>query len=71
MDTSIVDFERVTKRYGRRLALKDVTFTLPRGKIIGVVGPNGSGESTPPKWRSFFYVDAVCKKFLTRSLCVW
>jgi ABC-type Mn2+/Zn2+ transport system ATPase subunit len=32
--------------YGRRHALEDVTFSLPRGSMLGVVGPNGGGKST-------------------------
>ncbi|MFF0883822.1 ABC transporter ATP-binding protein, partial [Bacillus velezensis] len=38
-----LDFERVTKKYGRRLAVSDVSFSLSPGKIYGILGPNGSG----------------------------
>ncbi len=42
----IVEFSNVTKIYRRQVALKNVSFSLPRGKIIALVGPNGSGKST-------------------------
>ncbi|MEW5865651.1 MAG: ATP-binding cassette domain-containing protein, partial [Bacillota bacterium] len=35
----------VRKRYPK-FELKDVSFTLPRGYIMGFIGPNGSGKST-------------------------
>ncbi|WP_436498412.1 ABC transporter ATP-binding protein [Actinokineospora sp. HUAS TT18] len=36
----------LTKRYGRTLAVDDLTFTVPAGRVTGFVGPNGSGKST-------------------------
>jgi iron complex transport system ATP-binding protein len=33
-------------KYGERLALKDVSFEVPRGSILGVIGPNGAGKTT-------------------------
>lgn len=44
-----LDFEHVTKKYGRRLAVSDVSFSLSPGKIYGILGPNGSGKSTTLK----------------------
>lgn len=42
----MIEFEHVSKHYFHHQALEDVTFTLPQGKIIGIVGENGSGKST-------------------------
>jgi len=36
----------VTKRYGRLVALSDLSFEIPHGAICGLVGPNGSGKTT-------------------------
>jgi branched-chain amino acid transport system permease protein len=38
--------DRVTKRFGGVEALLDVSFTVERGEIVGLIGPNGSGKTT-------------------------
>ncbi|GAA0367074.1 ABC transporter ATP-binding protein [Bacillus horti] len=45
----MITFEQVSKAYLGKYAIKDITTTLPKGKIIGVVGPNGTGKSTTLK----------------------
>lgn len=42
----ILHFDHVTVRYGRNVALEDVTFGLPCGTSTAIVGPNGAGKST-------------------------
>ncbi|RDI44103.1 ABC transporter ATP-binding protein [Falsibacillus pallidus] len=44
-----VSFHNVTKKYGEEYALKEISFTLEKGKIYGLLGPNGSGKSTALK----------------------
>ena len=42
----IVTVDRVTKRYRGRLAVYEVSLTVPRGEVLGLLGPNGSGKTT-------------------------
>jgi len=42
----VISVERLRKRYGRQLALDDVSFAVPKGEIFGFVGPNGAGKTT-------------------------
>jgi ATP-binding cassette ChvD family protein len=42
----VVEADGVRKGYGDRLLVEDLTFTLPRGGIVGVIGPNGAGKTT-------------------------
>jgi ATP-binding cassette ChvD family protein len=42
----VVQAERLRKAYGDRLLIDDLSFSLPRGGIVGVIGPNGAGKTT-------------------------
>ncbi|MEN4013835.1 MAG: energy-dependent translational throttle protein EttA [Bellilinea sp.] len=42
----VVEAERVSKAYGDRVLIEDMSFSLPPGGIIGVIGANGAGKTT-------------------------
>jgi ABC-type multidrug transport system, ATPase component len=45
-ESSILETHGLTKRYGRKVALRDLTVSIPEGGITALLGPNGAGKST-------------------------
>jgi ABC-type Mn2+/Zn2+ transport system ATPase subunit len=46
MKKALVTFDRATLGYGRHVVLRDISFAIPEGDFLGLVGPNGSGKTT-------------------------
>ena len=44
--TAALTASRLSRRFGDRIALEDVSFTLERGEIFALLGPNGAGKTT-------------------------
>src|SRR6202795_3223424 len=50
----MIDVENLTKHYGSVTAIRDVSFSVAPGQIIGFLGPNGAGKSTTMRILSCF-----------------
>ena len=42
----MIEVKNVTKKYGKAVAVEDISFTINEGEIVGLLGPNGAGKST-------------------------
>ena len=42
----LLECRNINKNFGKKQILRDINLTLPRGKIIGLLGKNGTGKTT-------------------------
>ena len=42
----MIEVKNVTKKYGKAVAVENISFTINDGEIVGLLGPNGAGKST-------------------------
>ena len=42
----MIAFDHVSKRYGALNALQDISFSVPKGQVLGLLGQNGAGKTT-------------------------
>ena len=47
--SAVISARNLSKRYGKKPAVDNVTFDIPAGRIVGLIGPNGSGKTTTLK----------------------
>ena len=47
--SAVISARGLTKRYGKQVAVDNISFEIPAGRIVGLIGPNGSGKTTTLK----------------------
>ncbi|NHZ42183.1 energy-dependent translational throttle protein EttA [Massilia aquatica] len=46
LGNDVIEFKNVSKSFGERMLIENVSFVVPPGAIVGIIGPNGAGKST-------------------------
>ncbi len=49
LGSNVIEFENVSKAFGEKFLIDDLSFRMPPGAIVGVIGPNGAGKTTLTK----------------------
>ena len=47
--SAVISARGLSKRYGKQVAVDNISFEIPAGRIVGLIGPNGSGKTTALK----------------------
>jgi iron complex transport system ATP-binding protein len=68
----MLHIKNLTKRYSEKTVVDDVSFSIPKGKVISLIGPNGAGKSTVMGMISRLIAkDAGVVEFEGRDLSAW
>ena len=70
--SGMLDVHEISKRYGNKNVLKNVTFSVPEGEIVGFIGDNGAGKSTTFKIiLGLVFPNTGSFKVLEKYFCVY
>ena len=64
---SLLALERISKRFGRLLAVDRVSFAVEEGRVVGLIGPNGAGKTTVFNLITSSILDTPCSSTSTTS----
>ena len=60
----MIKIDKVTKMYGQNVAVKNVSFEVEKGEILGFLGPNGAGKTTMMRVITGFFPPTVGNVFV-------
>ncbi len=66
-DENIIELNNVSKKFGKRIVLDDVSIQAKKGEILGILGPNGAGKSTILKIAMGIYEPDAGKIYINNS----
>ena len=58
----MIEVRNLTKHYGDKIAVNDISFTVEDGEILGFLGPNGAGKSTTMNMLTGYISSTSCRK---------
>jgi ABC-2 type transport system ATP-binding protein len=65
----MIAIENVTKRFGPILAVDNISFTVSRGEVVGLLGPNRAGKSTTMRMLAGFFRQLLAEQAL--AIIMW
>jgi len=71
MTAPVVEVQNLVKWYGPRRAVRDVSFAVAEGEVVGLLGPNGSGKSTIFRILTGYLVPTAALLSLSVFLLLW
>ena len=68
MAETIIQVENLSKSYGSLCVIKDISFSVQKGEVLGIIGPSGSGKST--LLRCITQLETVCRSHIYANTAV-
>ena len=65
----MIEVRNLTKHYGDKIAVNDISFTVEDGEILGFLGPNGAGKSTTMNMQPVTMPSMLQGSTMVRMMC--